>query len=192
MTPLEWVTSLAGVLETKPVTVSFGDLLKPNDPKNKKPPEVYAQSVWYRREFEPPPGCQRPDKYVLEMLYVVGFLPRCEDLKVCYTVEGDEREWYLIGGFYGNTKATRRKPMEPSEFNPFGNFFMLGPWDDAEALPAYRGQKIDHYEPKPYQRVPLKIDPPLLRKKPPCEDSTGSANTTPTLSGSASTHLVVD
>lgn len=157
MTTYDWIRKLPGVIEAHPVTVEFGEPLKPGDPKNKKPPEKYDDAVRYLREFDAPEGCAKPGRYVQEMVYVKGKLPLCMDRQVCFTVEGDTREWYLVGGFYGTTKATRRTTLEPTEFNPFGNAFMLGPWDDKDFSEQSKGEKIDHYEDKPYDRVRLAI-----------------------------------
>jgi hypothetical protein len=140
----EYIKDLPGVLESRPVKVTI---------KNK----VYDNACYYRREFNAPEGCRNPGPYVQEFFYVVGVLPKCEDRNVCYTLEGDKREWYLAGGAYGIKKSDRRKPLPVSEYNPFGNFYQLSPWDDTFPESS-KGEKIDHYEPKPYSRVVLTIE----------------------------------
>jgi len=84
------------------------------------------------------------DTYTDHAIYLVGALPayRLRSNKTCFTFEGDARDWYIASYM----KAENLSPQN-AEFHPFGVTFMLMPWD----LPS--GEKIDHYEEKPYVRV---------------------------------------
>lgn len=144
--PYDYLVKLPGVLTCKPVKVTLGT-------------ETYELAARYTREFGDLPGAQSHGQYVREFIYVVGLLPKIEvRSKVCYTLKNDRREWYNAGGYYnGANRSVRRQVLPATEMSPFGNFFQLAPWDDSEALPRYRGQKIDHYEKKPYMRVLMTV-----------------------------------
>ena len=88
--------------------------------------------------------------YVQEMIYVVGMLPAVKrNGNVAFTMPGDSRDWY-VAGYYGAVKARKQATMPPAEFHPFGNSFLLAPWDVVDS-------KIDTYERHPYKRVAIDV-----------------------------------
>ena len=99
----------------------------------------------YKQNVVAPERCQNPGPYTREMIYCLGKLPtKQKKVNVCYTVEGDDREWYIAGYTMQN--------VEPlSEYNPLGHNFLLAPWEVPD------GTKIDSYEKSNYLRVPMVI-----------------------------------
>lgn len=88
--------------------------------------------------------------YTREMIYCVGNLPSAKVRgNVAFTIAGDTRDWY-VAGYYGNVTARKQEIKGPNEFHPFGNSFMLAPWDIADS-------KIDTYARTPYKRVPATL-----------------------------------
>ena len=110
------------------------------------------------RVVEITPGCRawtegrRHD--VARLVYVAGTLPKgyLRSTHVAYTRAGDPCEWYLAS-YYPAIERHRQGPLSPdasSEYHPFGASFMLFPWDV--------DGKIDQYERRPYERLPLTVE----------------------------------
>ena len=109
----------------------------------------------YTERLQTPPGSaayQRGERtYEREMIYCVGFLPSAKVRgNVAFTVDDDSRDWF-VAGYYGDVVRRKQKTATPSEFRPFGNSFLLAPWDSPD------GTKIDTYARVPYRRVKMSI-----------------------------------
>lgn len=107
-------------------------------------------------------GRKKPGaRYSRRLIYCVGPLPKVKLKKgkkypagnVCFPYQG--LDWYVAGYMQSNDL---KSPF--TEFHPFGENFLLAPWD----IP---NSKIDDYErtrdgaPRPYKRVPMTITPEL-------------------------------
>lgn len=130
----DYLRTCAGMLQVQPCTVSLFGKTFP--------------AAFYKQECEPLQGARSQEKYVRECIYVAGQRPttmRKRDAKLCYTRTDDVREWYTAAHMDSDPGA------QFAPFHPFGANFILAPWE----VPG--GEKIDHYEPKPYVRVPLEV-----------------------------------
>jgi hypothetical protein len=89
--------------------------------------------------------------YTRQMIYCVGMLPAasCRG-NVAFKVDGDSRDWY-VAGYYGNVIKRKQEIVEPNEYHPAGNMFLLVPWDITD------GTKIDSYAKVPYRRMPARL-----------------------------------
>jgi len=143
-----WLSSLPETFEVTPTTITIGD-------------QTFVAAS-YKQNRTAPEGCQCPGPYVHEAIHAIGKLPKCKlrSRRVCFTVEGDNREWYVAAYSPSVIKGKQADTIDPkfAKFNPFGPTFTLCPWDDEKAMPAYRGQKIDHNAPKPYKRISMIVD----------------------------------
>lgn len=93
-------------------------------------------------------GIKPGTKYVTRSIYCLGDLPtpyRKRREKVCFPM-GDGMDWYVKG-------YIEKKSISPQfeQFHPLGANFMVGPWD-------IKGEKIDQYERKPYDRVTMSVE----------------------------------
>ena len=115
----------------------------------------------YTECCEVQPGCRAYTEgkraYTREMIYCVGNLPSAKLRgNVAFNLPTDATDWY-VAAYYGNVVNRRQETAEPNEFHPFGNSFILAPWDIADS-------KIDQYERHPYRRVPMVIRNEVARK----------------------------
>lgn len=70
-------------------------------------------------------------EYIREMVYVVGALPRSYLRgRAVYRFPGDARDWY-VACYAGIVKNRIQEPADVNEYHPFGQCFMLAPWDIA-------------------------------------------------------------
>ena len=138
-TSADWIASLPNINWVRPVKLVIDGI-------------GYLNACRYEQACMAPEGCRNPGPYTREVIYVVGMLPKCKIKRnsVCFTLEGDKREWY-IAGYAGTTQGvgSYQEKVPPGEYNPFGNNFLLMPWEQAE--------KIDQYERYTYKRVPMTI-----------------------------------
>jgi hypothetical protein len=124
----KWIASLPGVLEAAPCQVTIQG-------------ETW-EACRYKREFEAGPGARNPGKYVRDAIMCVGHLPKAKQKhprSVCFPFEG--KDWYVAG--HSSTEAK-------NEYQPFGYFFMLMPWDIPDS-------KIDDGERFTYKRFPMTV-----------------------------------
>ena len=97
------------------------------------------------------------------MMYVIGDHPllykkgRKPYLKrrVCFTIDGDTRDWYIACYFHPGLVQTyfKQTVQAKPEHQPFGNNFIMSAWD----IPGKPDDKIDSYEPKPYERRRIEV-----------------------------------
>ena len=81
-------------------------------------------------------------EYVREMVYCVGYLPPAKLRgNVAFVIDGTE--WY-VAAYFGNVSDRKQETAVPNEYHPFGNMFLLAPWE---------GGKIDEYARVPYRRM---------------------------------------
>lgn len=79
--------------------------------------------------------------------YLVGKLPKSYGRdKACYTLEGDEADWYVICYMQDAKHLAERF----RQYHPFGNSFSLGRWTS--------DGKIDEYESGTRRRLPISIE----------------------------------
>lgn len=126
---VEWaLKKWNGVQSVKPVEVTIGEL--------KFSGVHYVQNL----EFNGRP-------YTRTAYYLLGHLPEKikgrASTKVCFP-DAAGVDWYAAG-------YIKSDGITPSnvQFHPFGEHFLLMPWDVAD--------KIDQYEKKPYTRVPFTV-----------------------------------
>lgn len=118
------------------------------------------EGAYYEQECTPPEGARNPEPYVRQGFQLVE-PPKCYVKrtkrepkligtpiviiahKVCFVLEGMDtpHEWYVASYYLG----------EVNEQQPLGQNCLLGAW-------SIEGEKIDDYEPKPYRRVPVKVE----------------------------------
>jgi hypothetical protein len=116
-------------------------------------PNVYP-AAHYWQDLTTPEGSQAYQRgertYTREMIFIVGMLPSVylRSSRQAFTRTDDTREWY-IASYAGLKKNGKQAAQEINEFHPFGNSFLLAPWDCAEA--------IDHYESTPYRRQAMTL-----------------------------------
>lgn len=96
------------------------------------------------------PGTRAYDEgkreYTREFIYCVGMLPSAKVRgNVAFKIVGDDRDWY-VAAYYGTLTGRKQEAKEPNEFHPFGNSFMLAPWNIADS-------KIDLHERVPHPRM---------------------------------------
>lgn len=109
----------------------------------------------YTQTLETPKGSQAhargERKYQRTMIYCIGRLPACyrRSTRVAFKFAGDARDWY-IAGYMPTANLTK----ENSKYHPFGETFMLAPWD------LSNGDTIDRYEPRTRDRVPVTLNSP--------------------------------
>lgn len=106
--------------------------------------------------------------YLHRHLWLIGLLPKCRLMRksTCFTYEG--QDWYVAchsgqelrrnGRPYQEVIAPGTKTGGAQVDNPFGNMYLLLPWQSEHSQPAYQGQTIDHYEKHKYVRVPMTVD----------------------------------
>jgi hypothetical protein len=134
----QWLANLPNVSEVKPCVVTIAG--------------ASYSAAHYRQNISISPGCPAYERgerwHEREAFYIVGMLPKayCRSTKVAFTMPGDARDWY-IGCYAGLLYQHHQRAQETNEYHPFGNSFILFPWDANEA--------IDHYEMKPYRRVAI-------------------------------------
>ena len=78
--------------------------------------------------------------YYSDTFYLLGKLPTSYKKKAVYVIEN--QEWYVSG--YSSH-------VERNEYQPFGWDFMLCVWNIPD------GTKIDHYEERKRQRLPVEV-----------------------------------
>ena len=127
MTVVEWLSSLAGIRNVRPVSVTIG--------KQK------YEGAYYEPERHYPGGVHRGRN-----IYLLGRVPKGyqKNSRECYVIEGEEHEWYV--SIYADARCLH-EPFK--QFHPFGLSFQIAPWD----VPG----KIDDYERYPYRRVPATL-----------------------------------
>jgi hypothetical protein len=131
----------ARITSTKPCTLTIGKTVYP--------------ACRYTETLNTPIGCEAyrrgEREYTREMIYVTGMLPSA-NLRgnVAFTIAGESDEWY-VATYFGNVSARKQETKEPTKFHPFGNNFLLAPWNVPD------GQAIDHYARVPYRRVTVTI-----------------------------------
>ena len=141
MTLTKWLLD-CGCTDIKPVTVHIGEEAWHG--------ARYKKTHTYTAEMD----CVRDGRHKVgntytERIYCIGKLPikllrsgkPKPDAKVCFPFE--EKDWY-VAGYIQDIKP------QFEQFHPFGVNFILAPWD----IP---GEKIDHYEEKPYTRVSMDV-----------------------------------
>lgn len=148
----DWLTGL-GHADVRPVRVTFTYKEKTATYYGASYQWVghYAADMQACREGKAKPG----EEYRCPRYYLVGKLPPSSREKIrmydgiyehknVYRIAGDEGDWYISG--------YAEQPIKPdvARFHPFGPNFQLGRWPHEDF-----GQRIDHYDPKPGQRVRL-------------------------------------
>ena len=130
---VEWLASLPGIREVKPLKVTIG-------------PVTY-DAASYLQDMEADKSCRNPGPYTREMVYCLGRRPKVvkgrPENKCCYTRLDDPRIWYVAG-------YTEEIKPEHQEYNPLGHNFLLAPWNVDGS--------IDDGERKPYTRVPITVE----------------------------------
>lgn len=136
----DYLMTLPGMLAATPCRVTIG--------KESFPAARYTQRLPIA------PGCpayaRGEREHVITSIYVAGMVPNQykRTSHLAFTIEGDSRDWY-IACYAGAIIKRRQNTQAPAPYHPFGNSFVLKPWDLAE--------RIDHFERKPYARIPLTI-----------------------------------
>lgn len=133
----EWLAGLPHIHDVKPCTVTIrGGIYSaarykqttPNDPST---PAYKRGELAATREF----------------IYCVGMLPVVvRNRNVVFMIDGEPAEWY-VACYAGEVKQRKQTVQPVNEYHPFGNSFMLAPWDVPD------GKRIDHYARAPYVRV---------------------------------------
>ena len=105
----------------------------------------------YTKRLQHQPGTRAYQEgkreYTREMIYCVGDIPACKRHgNVAFTVADDSREWYVAAYYLAYRGRGKQAQAERNEYHPFGNSFMLAPWDVPDST-------IDQYERVPYRRV---------------------------------------
>lgn len=131
----------ARVTSTAPCTLTIGKVSYP--------------ACRYTETLATPAGCEAHRRgereYTREMFFVAGMLPSANRRgNVAFTIAGEPCEWY-VAGYFGNVRDRKQEIKSPDEFHPFGNDFLLAPWDIKDGLP------IDHYARVPYRRVAITV-----------------------------------
>jgi len=111
--------------------------------------ETYPAASYIER-CAVPPGCPAYDRgereYTRHMIYCVGKLPsKARRGHVAFRMQDDAHDWY-VAAYYGNVKGRVQETAEPNDYHPFGNAFMLAPWDPVD------GVTIDAHARVPYPR----------------------------------------
>ena len=113
----------------------------------------YPAARYLQRHATPPgsPAYVRGEReYLSQTIMAVGKLPSFyrRSSKVCFTMADAVHEWFVAG--YAGAIANRvQADVEPSDINPFGNTFLVSPWNLSEP--------IDRYERNQYRRVPIEL-----------------------------------
>ena len=109
------------------------------------------EAAAYKRTVTPPAGAHNPAPYVDEAIYVIGRLPSAYRRRknTTFRFEGDARDWFVACYMSKDRLAPEFAP-----FHPFGETFILAPWE----VPS--GDPIDKYnywrgEHKSYTRIPV-------------------------------------
>jgi hypothetical protein len=128
---VEWLRGMSEMIDVRACRVEIGD-------------ESWEGAEYVQR-LTPPPGSRSTEAYDNRAIYLVGRLPKgyTGNKSRCYNVDGVD--WYVSGYWSGSDDDAFDK------YHPFGRNFMLRPWDTSD------GQKIDHYEMRPYRRIPMTI-----------------------------------
>jgi hypothetical protein len=124
---------------------------------NTRPVQIQIKGRTYEgAEYVDP---KHPDKRI--RYYLVGPHPAAKKRGVkegiCYrfvnTEQIDTRDWY-IATYY----PIPGEDMDPhfAEYHPFGNSIILCYWPHEDE--RFNGQRIDHYENKPYERVSITLE----------------------------------
>ena len=139
-----YLKSLPGIHDVHTMTLKLG--------RDEYPAAVYKQTLNIPEGSDAYRRGER--QYTREMVMAIGKLPAhyCKSSRVAFVVNGDTREWY-VAGYSGQIKYGKQAEQEVDQYHPFGNDFLLAPWDRTD-------QKIDSYEDTPYRRVPAA----MLRK----------------------------
>jgi len=145
---VDWLKSLEwkGISDIKAVRMFLGD-------------DVY-EGASYKQTSALDPSCRAyadgQRKVTTEHVYLLGEHPATyrkrgklrENPNVCYTVDGDDRDWY-VAGYWPPLNADQDHINKFQVFHPCGKHFMLCPWDVPDS-------KIDDYD-QTYTRVKIKI-----------------------------------
>ena len=120
---------------------------------------VYPAAAYVQRLDTPegsPAYARGERRYLRQAVYVAGMLPRdyCHNTRCVFrfpqSMAAPPRDWY-IACYFGDLKRHRQAVAQPSEFHPFGNSFILMPWDLANPIDAH-----ERFQ-KPRKRIPVSV-----------------------------------
>ncbi len=92
------------------------------------------------------------------VLYLLGEIPKCRQKRVslCFTIKDDPNDWFLSAGYTPHMRApfrmTELSEEVAKQFHPFGDNWMMRPWDKIKLK-----SEIDTYERYRYVRVPITV-----------------------------------
>jgi hypothetical protein len=140
---VDFLMRLPHISDAQPCTLKLNDCSYPAARYRATSQVPKGSPAWQRGERE----------HTSEMIYAVGMLPKdyLRTSHIAYTMAGDTREWF-IASYAGERRHRRQMVVQPTEYHPFGNSVLLSPWSVPD------GTAIDHYEAKPYHRLPASAE----------------------------------
>lgn len=133
----KWLKTLEGVSQVVPVRVRL------HDPKTQEATAMFDGAAYIQRDTA--------------RIYLLGEHPATYKKKgklrekqyVCYTIEGDARDWY-VAGYWPPLNADETMRDKFKIFHPCGDNFLLTPWE-------VEGSKIDDHD-QQFSRVKITVE----------------------------------